>query len=80
MKLDVIDGSVVDGFRQPILYSFVLDKPTGYKAFSEQETVPYKNKKKSVLNTIKFYLEDERNKEVDFIRETLNFTLKMIEI
>ena len=26
LKCDVIDGSVVNGLRQPILYSFVLDK------------------------------------------------------
>ena len=30
LKCDVIDGSVVNGDRQPILYSFVLDKPSGY--------------------------------------------------
>ena len=35
LKCDVIDGSVVDGVRQPILYSFVLDKPSGYKVFCE---------------------------------------------
>ena len=29
LKCDVIDGSVVDGIRQPILYSFVLDKLPG---------------------------------------------------
>ena len=29
LKCDVIDGSVVNGLRQPILYSFVLDKLPG---------------------------------------------------
>ena len=33
LKCDVIDGSVVNGLRQPILlftdYNFVLDKPAG---------------------------------------------------
>ena len=29
LKCDAIDGSVVNGIRQPILYSFVLDKPAG---------------------------------------------------
>ena len=29
LKCDVIDGSVVDGVRQPILYSFLLDKKPG---------------------------------------------------
>ena len=42
LKCDVIDGSVVDGVRKPILYSFVLDKPSGYKVFCEHETIHYK--------------------------------------
>ena len=42
LKCDAIDGSVVDGVRQPILYSFVLDKPAGYKVFSEPETIHFK--------------------------------------
>ena len=33
LKCGVIDGSVVNGLRQPILYSFVLDKKPGYKFF-----------------------------------------------
>ena len=79
LKCDVIDGSVVDGVRQPILYSFVSDKLPGYKVFSEPETIHYK-KNKSVLNTISFYLEDDNNKEVNFNGETLTFTLQMIKI
>ena len=39
LKCDCIDGSVVDGVRQPILYSFVLDKLPGYKVFCEPETI-----------------------------------------
>ena len=80
MKCDAIDGSVVNGDRQPILYSFVLDKPSGYKVFSEPETIHYKKINNSVLNTITFYLEDNFNKEVDFNGETLTFTLQMIKI
>ena len=80
LKCDAIDGSVVDGVRQSILYSFVLDKKPGYKVFSEPETIHYKKIKKSVLNTITFYLEDDNNKEVDFNQETLTFTLQMIKI
>ena len=80
LKCDVIDGSVVNGIREPILYSFVLDKLPGYKVFSEPETIHYKKITKSVLNTITFYLEDDNNKEVDFNQETLTFTLQMIKI
>ena len=80
LKCDAIDGSVVNGVRQPILYSFVLDKPAGYKIFCEPETIHYKKINKSVLNTITFYLEDNNNTEVDFNGETLTFTLQMIKI
>ena len=80
MKCDCIDGSIQDGVRQPILFSFVLDKPSGYKIFSEPETIHYKTTNKSVLNTITFYLEDDNDEEVDFNGETLTFTLQMIKI
>ena len=80
LKCDCIDGSVVNGVRQPILYSFILDKLPGYKVFSEPETIHYKKINKSVLNTITFYLEDNDHKEVDFNGETLKFTLQMIKI
>ena len=80
LKCDCIDGSIQDGVRQPILYSFVLDKPSGYKVFSEPETIHFKKINKSILNTITFYLEDDKNKVVDFNDETLTFTLQMIKI
>ena len=80
LKCDAIDGSIQDGVRQPILFSFVLDKPAGYKVFSEPETIHYKKINKSVLNTITFYLEDDNNEELDFNRKTLTFTLQMIKI
>ena len=80
LKCDCIDGSVQNGLRQPILYSFVLEKPSGFKIFCEPETIHYKKINKSVLNTITFYLEDDNNKEVDFNQETLTFTLQRIKI
>ena len=55
LKCDIIDGSVVNGLRQSILYSFVLDKLPGYKVFSEPESIHYKKINKSVLNTITIY-------------------------
>ena len=79
-KCDAIDGSIQDGVRQPILFSFVLDKPSGYKVFCQPETFHYKKINKSVLNTLTFYLEDDDNEEVNFNEETLTFTLEMIKI
>ena len=39
LNCDCIDGSVVNGIRLPILFSFVLDKKPGYKVFCEPETI-----------------------------------------
>ena len=80
LKCDCIDGSIQDGVRQPVMFSFVLDKPSGYTVFCEPETIHYKKINKSVLNTITFYLEDDDHKEVNFNGETLTFTLQMIKI
>ena len=40
LKSDCFDGSVLNGVRQPIPYSFILCKPSGYKVFCEPETIP----------------------------------------
>ena len=80
LKYDVIDGSIQDGIRQPLLYSFVLDKKPVYNVFSEPEAIHFKKINKAVLNTITFYLEDNDHKEVDFNGETLTFTLQTIKI
>ena len=42
LKCDVIDGSIQNGLEQPILFSFNLDKPNGYKVFCEPETIQHK--------------------------------------
>ena len=58
LKCDAFDGSILSGLRQPILFSFVLDKPAGYKVCREPETIHYE-KKTSVFSTITFYFEKE---------------------
>ena len=80
LKCDAIDGSVVNGIRQPILFNFVLDKPPGYKVFAEPETIHNKKINKTILNTKTFYLEDDNNEAANFNGETLTFTLQMIKI
>ena len=80
LKCNVIDGSIQNGLRQPILFSFVLYKKPAYKVFCEPETIHYKKINKSVLNIITFYLEDDNNEEIDFNGETLTFTLQINKI
>ena len=48
--------------------------------FCQPETIHYKKTNESFLNTLKFYLEDDNNKEINFNGETLTLTLKMIKI
>ena len=79
LKSYVTVGSIQDRVRQPILFSFVLDKPSGYKAFCETETTYFKKTNKSILNTVTFYSGDNDHEEVNFNGETLTFTLQMIK-
>ena len=44
LKCGCIDGSIQNGVRQPILFTFVLNKPSGFKIFCEPETIHYKKK------------------------------------
>ena len=79
LKSNVIDGFVVNGKREPIIFSFVLDKSSGYKVFCEPGTIHYRKINISVLNTT-FYLEKNNFEEVDFNGQTVTFTLQMIQI
>ena len=75
LKCDCIDGSVLNGVRQPIIYVFFSDKPPGYKVFLWPERIHYK---KTALNTIYFFKNDI-NGEVNFNQETLTFISRMIK-
>ena len=79
-KGDCVDGSIQDGVRQPILYSFALDKPPGHKIFKEPRIKLLKKVNKPVLSHISFYLEDDDHKPVDFNDETIRFTCQIIKI
>ena len=39
LNCDVIDGSVVNGIREPKFFSFVLNKPSDYKVFFGPKTI-----------------------------------------
>ena len=63
LKCNCIDGSIVNGVRAPILYSFALSAPPGHKIYKEARIKLFKKINKSVLT---FYLEDDDHKPVDF--------------
>ena len=80
LKCDSIDGSVMNGTREPILYSFALDQPPGHKIYKEPKVKLFKKINKSILSHVTFYLEDDDYKPVDFNGETISFTCQLIKI
>ena len=80
LKCDCIQGSIVNGIREPILYSFALSSPPGYKIFKEPRIKLFKKINKSILSHITFYFEDDDYKAVDFHNETISFTCQLIKI
>ena len=80
LKSDCIQGSIVNGIREPILYSFALSSPPGYKMFKEPRIKLFKKIRKSILSPITFYFEDDDHKPLDFNNETISFTCQLIKI
>ena len=42
LKTDCFHGKVVNGVKKPKMYSFILNKPPGYKIFCSPETIQQK--------------------------------------
>ena len=80
LKCDCIQGSIINGIREPILYSFALSSPPGHKIYKEPRVKLFKKINKSVLTHITFYFEDDDHKPVDFNNETISFTCQLIKI
>ena len=80
LKCDCTQGSIVNGIREPILYSFALSSPPGHKIYKEPRVKLFKNLNKSVLSLVTFYLEDVDHKPVDFNGETVSFTCQLNKI
>ena len=80
LKCDCIQGSIVNGVREPILYSFALSSPPGHKIYKEPRIKLFKKINKSVPSHITFYFEDNDHKPVGFNGETINFTCQLIKI
>ena len=75
LKCDCIDGSIMNGKREPILYSFALDQPPGHKLYKEPKVKLFKKLNKSILSHITFYFEADDYKPVDFNNEIVLFCL-----
>ena len=77
LKCYCMHGSIVNGCRAAILYSFALDKPPGHRIYKEPSVKFFKKINKSVLSHVTFYLEDDDHKPVDFNGGTITFTCQL---
>ena len=80
LKCDCIQGSIVNGIREPILYSLALSLPPGHKIYKESRIKLFKKINKSVLSHITFYFEDDDHKPADFNGKTTWFTCQLIKV
>ena len=80
LKCDCIKGSIVNGKRETILFSFALSSPPGHNIYKEPRVKLFKKINKSVLTHITFYFEHDDYKPVDFHNETISFTCQLIKI
>ena len=80
LKSDCIQGSIINGIREPFLYSFALSSPPGHKIYKEPRVKLFKKVNKSVLSHITFDFEDDDHKPVSFHGETIYFICQLIKI
>ena len=80
LKCDCVEGSIVNGVREPILISFALSSPPGHKINKEPRIKLFKKINKSVLSHITVFFEDDDHKPVGFNEETISFTCQLIKI
>ena len=80
LKCDCIQSSIVNGIREPLLYSFASSSPSGYKTNKQPRVKLLKKINESILSHVTFYFEDDDHKLVDFNGETVSFTCQLIKI
>ena len=80
LKCDCIQGSIVNGKREPNLFCFALASPPGQNIYKEPRVKLFKKINKSVLSHFTFYFEDDDYIPVDFHNETISFTCELIKI
>ena len=80
LKCDCVDGSIVNGIGEQMLFSFNLSALPGYKIIKEPDIILYKKINKTRLDSIQFFLEDSSHNPVDFNGETSTFTIQIIKI
>ena len=79
LKCDCNNDSLVNDIREPILYSFVLDKPPGHKTHKKPRIKLFKKINISVLSLLTFFSKGDDYKLVAYNGETISFTCQLVE-
>ena len=80
LNCDFIDGSVLNGVREPTLYTFTSDRPPSFRVCSDPETILYIKLKNFLLKEKSFSSEDDYRKIIHFNCEPIFFALLLIKI
>ena len=79
LKCDCVKGSILNGVRENVLYTFCVHKHPGHEIKKEPTVKVFRKVKKSVLSLIPFYLDDD-HKPVDFNGGTISFKCQLVNI
>ena len=78
LKLDCVNGIIVNGSRESILYSFAPISSPGHEIYKEPKVKLLKKINIPIVSQITFYLGDDDHLPVDFDNETISFGEKTI--
>ena len=78
LKCDCINGSIVNGIREPVSCQFGLHKPLRHE-IEEKLRVKLFKKTKSVLSYTTFNLKHDDHEAVNFKGKTISFTCQLIQ-
>ena len=80
LNCNVVDGSIVNGIREQVLYSFALSSPPARKIQNQPRLKLFKRINEAVLSHIRIYFEDDDYKAVDFKGKTISFNCQLMKI
>ena len=80
LKRNCIQGSIANGTREAILYSFGLSSPPGHKIYKELRIRFFRKINKSVLSHISFHLEDDDIQSGNFNGGTISVACQIIKL
>jgi hypothetical protein len=80
VHLNIVDGSYVNGFREPVIYSFFPKVSPGYKIVETPNFPIYLPVSKKTIKDLKITITDQNNKILNLRNETITIKLHIREV